>query len=364
MNRDSSSPLDRFDLSFPLIQGGMGIGISRGNLAGAVMREGCVGVIASSQLGYMYPRYREDPFAYDLEALESEIRIARERSAGKGALGVNLMVAARRYPEYARALGKMPIDILFCGAGLPLDLPEYVADPAMLLGVILSSAKALTLLCKVWDKKYARIPDLVVFEGSDAGGHLGFSQEEIENNRCESIEAMIDNSKETIAYYQSKYKKRMLVYAAGGIHDGHDIKRYLDLGADGVQLGTRFAVTDESSAHPLLKQRLVACEKEAIRLTKSPSGMIGRCIATRFVNDVNNQTENIAVSDCIGCLRNCDPGDTPFCLYKAVVSAMRGDVESGMVLCGSQAYKIDTTLRVRELIDELRQSLKEAYENG
>jgi len=361
MKSNVSTSLDRFNLTFPCIQGGMGIGISRGALAGAVMREGCIGVIASAQLGFMHPRYRENPFDYDLEALEHEIKIARQTSSGNGILGVNLMVASRRYPDYARALGRMPIDILFCGAGLPLDLPEYVNNPDILLGVILSSAKALTLLCNVWDKKYARIPDLVVFEGCAAGGHLGFTREAIENNTCETVETMLEKSKETIEFYQSKHKKRMRVYVAGGIHDGYDMKHYLDLGADGVQLGTRFAVTDESSAPSHIKQRLVACVKEEIRLTKSPSGMIGRCLTTRFAEEINSQTENISVNDCIGCLRNCDPNDTPFCLYGAIIAAIRGDIESGMILCGSQAYRIDKTLSVKELIEELRQSLKDAY---
>jgi nitronate monooxygenase len=354
--------LHQHTLNLPIIQGGMGIGVSLGNLAGAVMQQGCMGVISAAQPGYKEADFYKNTFNANIRALNREIAKARQIGQGKGMLGVNVMVAARRYKEYIKAIGLMDIDCIISGAGLPLDLPELVDNKNILLAPIVSSRKAAELICKVWDKRHQRVPDFIVIEGSLAGGHLGFKKEDLINETCESLDDILVQVKEMIGYYEQKYERKIHIFVAGGIYTGADITHYLKNGADGVQIGTRFIATYECDAHPSFKQSFINCNPEDIKLTKSPSGFPGRARSTPFMEMVNKRQENIKVEKCVACLIPCNPSDTPYCITDALIQSVSGRVEQGLVFTGTNGYRIDKIVSVNELVNQLKDEMVQAYE--
>ena len=164
----------------PVIQGGMGVGVSLSNLAGAVASCGGIGIISTAQIGYREPDFYRNPFQANFRALAAEIRRAKEK-AGNGIIGVNIMVATRRYADYVREAVKAGADLIISGAGLPTELPELVKGTSTKIAPIISNLKGAKVILKYWEKKHSRIPDLLVVEGPMAGGHLGFSAEELDH---------------------------------------------------------------------------------------------------------------------------------------------------------------------------------------
>ncbi len=353
--------LHNHTLELPIIQGGMGIGVSLGNLAGAVMKQGCMGVISAAQPGYREDDFYKNTFEANVRALKKEIDKARNIGQGNGVLGVNVMVAARRYKDYIKEIAKMDIDCIISGAGLPLDLPDLVKDRHILLAPIVSSRKAGELICKVWDKRYHRAPDFIVIEGYEAGGHLGFKKEDLLNETCESLDDILVQVKEMIKLYEDKYQRKIHVFVAGGIYTGSDIVHYLNNGADGVQMGTRFIATDECDAHHDFKQALINSKQEDIKLTKSPSGFPGRAYSTSFMDMVNKRKENIQVKKCVACLVPCNPNDTPYCITDALIQSVSGFVDQGLVFTGTNGYRLDKLVSVQQLLADLKFEMECAY---
>ena len=236
----------RFDhrtLQLPIIQGGMGVGVSLSSLAGHVMKEGAMGVISAAHPGYRRPDFRKDSIAANCAAIHEECARARAISEGNGLLGINIMVASTDYDTYVRAAIDAGVDAIISGAGLPLHLPKLTKDSDVLLAPIVSSARAAHLILRTWDKHYQTCPDFIVVEGSEAGGHLGFSREELEEGRCQPLDAIVREVLGLLAPYEERYQKKIRVFAAGGIFDGNDIARMLRLGADVVKMATRFNAT-------------------------------------------------------------------------------------------------------------------------
>lgn len=334
----------------PVIQGGMGVGISLSRLAGSVAACGGVGVISTAQIGWREPDFREHPFEANYRAIGKEIQKAREIAEG-GIIGVNIMVATQRYEEYVKTAVKAGVDLIISGAGLPIDLPKYVEGTKKKIAPIVSSLKSLNVICRMWERKYKKAPDLVVIEGPKAGGHLGFSREELDTFTDESYDGVIRSIIEKVKEYGEKFSKKIPVVVAGGIYDRADMDHALSLGADGVQMGTRFVTTEECDAAPEYKQAYIRAEKEDICIVQSPVGMPGRAIKNAFMDRV--KTEKCRIEHCYHCIVTCRPAEIPYCITQALVNAAEGRVEDALLFCGSNACRSHKIEKVEDIMKEL-----------
>lgn len=333
----------------PIIQGGMGVGISLGGLAGAVAKEGAIGIISTAQIGFREEDFYENPIAANLRAMAKELKKART-IAPKGIIGFNIMVATNKYEEYVKAAVKAGADLIISGAGLPMDLPAFVGKCKTKLLPIVSSKRAANLILKRWDRKYATTADAIVVEGPMAGGHLGFKSEELDDldslnaHYDEEIQAIIN----TVASYEQKYEKEIPVIVAGGIRTREDMEHCFSLGAKGIQVATKFVTTEECDADLRYKQTYINCSKEQICIVKSPVGMPARAIRNEFLDKV--ERERIAPKHCYQCLAKCDRANIPYCITEALIHAAKGEVEDAILFCGADAYKETKIRTVREVL--------------
>ena len=334
----------------PIIQGGMGIGISRSNLASSVSKNGGIGVISGVNIGYDELDFGSNTLESNLRALKKHISIAKEKS-NNGIIGVNLMVAMTNYEEHVKVAVNSGCDIIISGAGLPLKLPSLVKNSNTKIAPIVSSSKAASVILKMWDKKDNTTADMIIVEGPKAGGHLGFTNEDLDN--INSID--YDNEfKEVlkIAYnYGKKYGKEIPVIAAGGISSSSDVKKYIDMGASGVQVGTRFVTTHECDADYNFKNAYINAKKEDIKIVKSPVGLPGRAIKNKFIDTISLTKPKI--TKCYNCLVPCNPKETPYCISTALINAVKGNIDDALLFCGAYAYKINEIQSVSEVINEL-----------
>ncbi len=334
----------------PIIQGGMGVGVSRSKLAGAVAKEGGIGIISTAQIGYDEPDFNKHQIESNLLAIKKHLKLAKENSKG-GVVGVNIMVATKQYEKYVNAACEGGADVIISGAGLPISLPELVAGFKTKIAPIVSSIKAASVILKMWDKKYKRTADFIVIEGPLAGGHLGFSKEQLNQiddlDYDNEIKGIIECKKE----YEAKYNQSIPVVVAGGIYDKEDIKHALDLGADGVQIATRFVVTEECDASQEYKNAYLAAKEEDVKIVISPVGMPGRALRNPFLSTVDKG--RVAVKKCYNCLEHCNPKDTPYCITKALINAVEGNIEEGLIFCGAKVHKLTQMTTVKNIFEEL-----------
>lgn len=320
----------------------MGVGVSLSNLAGAVASCGGVGIISTAQIGYRDPDFAKKPIECNLKAIGEEIAKAR-KIAKCGIIGVNIMVATKKYEEYVKAAVSAGVDLIISGAGLPMTLPELVGNEKTKIAPIVSSKKSLSVISKYWKKKYDRKPDLVVVEGPEAGGHLGFSKEDLETITKEVYD------EEVKAIIELAEEMDTPVVVAGGVYDRSDMEHYLEMGAKGVQMATRFVTTEECDASYAYKQAYINAKKEDIVLVKSPVGMPGRAIHNEFLDRVASGER--FMKGCRQCVSTCDPATTPYCITEALINAVEGNVKEGLLFCGSNAYranKIETVAKIME----------------
>ncbi|MCK4258152.1 MAG: nitronate monooxygenase [Halanaerobiales bacterium] len=348
--------LGKLVAAVPIIQGGMGIGISRSKLASAVANEGGIGVISGVQIGFDEPDYEENVDEANVRGLRKEIRKARELSP-KGILGVNLLVAMNNYKEMVKAAIEEKVNVIISGAGLPKNLPDLIKGSSIKIAPIVSSGKAARLISKLWDSKHGYVPDAVIVEGPEAGGHLGFTVDQLKRFPKIELTDIVKDVIEVLKPFQEKYKKMIPVIAAGGIFDGADIAKFLKLGASGVQLGTRFVVTDECDADIKYKEAYINSKKEEIQLVKSPVGLPGRAIRNEFVKKL--EAGNIMVKKCYNCLKTCDLESAPYCINQALIRAVKGDIQGGLIFAGSNAGRVDRIISVRELMHQLIRETEE-----
>lgn len=333
----------------PIIQGGMGVGISLHKLAAAVAREGGIGVISAAQPGFREPDFYTNTFDANMRALAREIKLAKEESDG-GIIGVNIMVAVTHYEDFVKCCIENGADLIVSGAGLPMDLPKFAAGSDIKLAPIVSSAKACKVIFSRWVKKYDRLPDLLVIEGPKAGGHLGFKAEEVMSidNFDDEILKIIETKKE----FEEKYNKTIPVVFGGGVYSKEDVKHCIeDLGLDGVQMATRFVATEECDADIAFKEAYIKAKLEDVKIVKSPVGMPGRALNNHFIKDI--VPEGCKVSRCFKCLVHCDPKTIPYCISKALFNGANGDIDNALVFCGENVYKIDKISTVKDIIDEV-----------
>lgn len=334
----------------PIIQGGMGVGVSRSKLAGAVAAEGGIGIISTAQIGYDEAEFEQDPAAANRKAIGKHIRLAKEKASG-GLVGVNIMVALRDYEDHVKAAVAAGADVIISGAGIPAKLPEYVKGSSTKIAPIVSSAKAARVLLQRWEKKYDRTADFVVIEGPKAGGHLGFSREELEDIDGLDYDHRIREIIQTVQEFAVHFHQDIPVIVAGGIFTAQDVKHAVELGADGVQVASRFVVTKECDASQAYKEAYIHGTADEIEIIKSPVGMPGRALHNHFLEKV--QKGRIPVKKCYGCMRQCDVNKIPYCITDALTKAVRGDVENGLIFCGAEIGRIHEMTTVHDLMKEL-----------
>ncbi len=334
----------------PIIQGGMGVGISLSGLAAAVARTGAIGVIAAAGIGVLRADALRDLPGANLAALRGEIRHARTMT--DGIIGVNVMVALSDFSALATAAMQEGADIIFAGAGLPLDLPGLRPEGSRTrLVPIVSSARALRIIARRWLERYHYPPDAVVVEGPLAGGHLGFRPEQIGDQR-HALERLVPEVAEEARRLERISGRPIPVIAAGGIYTGQDIYRFMSNGADGVQMATRFVGTTECDAAPGFKQAYIDARQDDIVIIQSPVGMPGRAIRNRF-------TDNAAAGDrrpfhCpYHCIATCDVASSPYCIAIALKNAREGNFDEGFAFAGANAYRVTRIIPVSELVAEL-----------
>lgn len=359
----------------PVIQGGMGVGISLHRLAGAVAKAGGMGLISTAQIGFREPDFKTNFVEANLRAIRNEFKKARE-IAPEGAIGFNIMVATKHYDMWVKEAVKAGADAIISGAGLPVSLPEY-AEAAYeemkavgkkllrrtKLAPIVSTSKAAMVICKMWDRKYHRVPDFVVVEGPLAGGHLGFTKEQLAQYGADSTD--VETSYDQAAYdeevkaimkvvkgYEDKYETHIPVVTAGGIYTHEDVKHQFELGAEGVQVATRFVTTRECDAPDAYKQTYIEASKEDIVITQSPVGMPGRAILNPFLKKIK-EGERSAIKSCFQCLEHCDIKTIPYCITRALVNAAEGDEDAALLFCGSNAFRSDRIETVEEVMNAL-----------
>ena len=346
----------------PIVQGGMGVGISLSGLASAVANEGGIGVIAANSIGMLDPEYYASHKDANAIALRKEIRKAKEMSSG--IIGVNIMVAVNDFHALLTVAIEEKVDMVFFGAGLPLKgIPvEALRTSGVKVVPIVSSTRAAGLIFKSWLKKYKDVPDAVVVEGPKAGGHLGFKEDQIDDPDF-ALERILLDVVAVIKDYEDKFRRNIPVIAAGGVFTGTDIYKLFKLGASGVQMGTRFVATHECDADIRFKESYVACNEEDIEIIKSPVGMPGRAIKSSFLKDIASG-KKMKLRCAWKCLKSCDIKTARYCISLALDNARKGILEKGFVFAGSNAFRINNIISVKELLQELQKQYLCAREHG
>ncbi len=340
------------EINIPIVQGGMGIGVSLSNLATAVINEGGIGTISAAQPGFREPDFWKNYKASceaNYRALTKEINKVRANTNEDGFLAVNILCASRDYANLAKTAVANKADAIVSGAGLPLDLPKYTKGTTTANIPIVSSSRVLNIIMRKWQKKYDVIPDAIVVEGPKAGGHLGVKYEEIENSKITSLmERLID-----VKSYLDKNDLEIPIIVAGGVYSNADIYEYLAKGASAVQLGTRFVATEECDAHANFKQMFIAANEEDVVYVKSPVGYPGRALRNNLTEQIKE--EYIMPDKCIACVTPCKGRDesTPYCISERLSMAVTGEVEDGLVFSGANGYRPEEISTVHQVIQEL-----------
>ena len=353
------------ELSVPIIQGGMGIGISLSGLASAVANGGGIGVISAAGIGMLEPDFNRNAKEANGRALRREIKKAREVTAG--VIGINIMVALSDYYDLLHIAADEGVDVVILGAGLPLKIPKILlpdrsGKTAVKVIPITSSARAAKLIFQYWEKNYNHVPDAVVVEGPLAGGHLGFKKEHIDNPDY-TLEKILPEVVSVLKPYEESFNKSVPVIAAGGVYTGADIYKFIQSGAQGVQMATRFVATHECDASAAFKEAYVKCKKEDLTIIDSPVGLPGRAIKNRFLDDISAGIKK-PIKCPWKCLKTCDVDDSPYCICIALTNAKKGMLEKGFAFAGANAYRINTITSVRELINTLLIEYQTAAASG
>jgi len=356
----NSVKIGKYTIEKPIIQGGMGVGISWDQLAGNVSKEGGLGVISSVGTGY----YKDKEFAgklvanrplsevnfYSKDGFEAIIKSARE-IAGDKPLAANILYAISGYGDVVRNACELGIDIIITGAGLPTNMPEFTEGyPDVALVPIVSSAKALKIICKRWKKRYDRLPDAVIVEGPKSGGHQGFTYEQ-----CKMPEFQLENIVAPVVEEAALWGD-MPIFAAGGVWDKNDIEEMMALGAKGVQMGTRFIGTYECDAHANFKKVLLDAKEDDIQLMGSPVGYPAQGVVTKLTHLVAKREgpDIKCISNCVApCNRGEEAKEVGFCIADRLSDAYEGNLETGLFFSGTNGYKLNEIISVQELMTKL-----------
>ncbi len=337
----------------PIIQGGMGVGISLSGLASAVANEGGIGVIAANAIGMLEPDYYSNGKEANKRALRNQIRKARQLS--RGIIGVNIMVAINDFHDLLQVSIEEKIDIVFLGAGLPLKgIPvKELREAGVKVVPIVSSARATALIFRYWQKNYHTIPDAVVVEGPKAGGHLGFKENQIHDPQF-ALEHLVPAVAAEIENFEKQTGKSIPVIAAGGIFNGADIYKFFKLGASGVQMATRFVATHECDADEKFKKTYIDCKEEDIKIIKSPVGLPGRAIRNNFLEEVDSGKRKVFRCPW-QCLDHCAAENAQYCISIALNNARKGKLSHGYAFAGANVHRVKSIVPVKELLMQLKE---------
>lgn len=347
-----------FTLKYPLIQGGMGVGISWDKLAGAVAFTGCGGTVSSAGTGYwntsnlrmINSRPLKPANFNNSQNLIDIIRSAIEKSQGYGAVGVNILCALTEYSRQVRAAIEGGARYIISGAGLPLRLPEYARGADIALIPIVSSPRVVDLLCRRW-KRHGRLPDAIILEGPKSGGHQGYTYEQ-----CFQPEYQLEAMTPSVLKACKNWGNIPLI-VAGGVWNRFDIERFIDMGVAGVQMATRFIGTHECDASPVFKRVLLNSRKEDIQLLKSPVGYPARGVVTTPLM----QRVRAGVRPRIPCISNCvepcnhgqESNKVGYCIADALGDAWMGKLDTGMFFSGSNGYRLNQLEHVEDLVAKI-----------
>jgi len=333
----------------PIVQGGMGVRVSLAPLAAAVANEGGIGTISGIGLGDIHAsaaHFRET----SRQALIDEIQKAHALT--KGLLAVNIMGALSNAADLVRAAIENGVRIIVFGAGLPMRLPEIVQDPQIKLIPIISSSRVAQLIQRTWKNKFDRKVDGFILEGPLAGGHLGYSLEQLADPESCSLERTLPEVLQAVAPYEDESGEKIPVIVAGGIFDGMDMHRMLQLGASAVQMGTRFVCTTECSASEEFKQAYLDATEEDVTIVKSPVGLPGRALRNRFLKAIA-AGERPRIRCSYRCLTTCKVKDSKYCIAQALFNSVSGDVDHGLIFCGTNVSRVQRIQSVKELFEEM-----------
>lgn len=339
----------------------MGVGVSLSGLAVAVANEGGVGVISSAGLGLIHRNPALNFLEANIEGLKKELRNAKEKT--KGIIGVNIMVAMSNFADLVRTAISEKADIIFSGAGLPMELPKFLqSDSVTKLVPIVSSGRAAKLICEKWKSNYNYLPDAIVVEGPKAGGHLGFKRDQLDDAQY-SLEELVQDVVKDVRRFEDKYQQEIPVIAAGGIYTGDDIFNIMEKGARGVQMGSRFVTTEECDASMVFKQTYINASESDMEIIQSPVGMPGRAINNNFIEKVK-QGLKMPVSCPFHCIKTCEVSSSPYCIIVALYNAYKGNMEGGYAFGGSNAYLATKISTVKEIFRELLADLQAAMDRS
>ena len=327
----------------PLVQGGMGIGVSLSNLAAAVANEGGIGTISGVQIGFREPDFLRDPVGANLRAIKKEIQKAREKT--KGIIAMNFMAAMNNYELYVKKAVEEKIDLIVSGAGLPFALPKLVKGTNTKIAPIVSSVKAAKIIIRSYLKS-DRLPDALIVEGPLAGGHLGFKMEDLLENKCKSLIDIVKEVKLLLSTFEEEYKVKIPLIAGGGIRTRDDINGLKEAGADGFQIGSLFVPTTECDAHQNFKSAYINACDDKIRIIKSPVGMPGRAIETNFLT----QGDRI-IKKYHKCMPDCNPKKIPYCISQGLINSVEG--RDGLIFSGANLSEVNRMTTVKEVINNL-----------
>ena len=339
-------------LTVPILQGGMGVGVSLGGLAGAVAACGGMGCISTADTGYREPDFEKDPVSANRRALAAEIAKAKKIAGGAGIVAINAMVATQNYADAVKTAVEAGVDAIVSGAGLPLELPGLVGKADVALAPIVSSGRAAKLILRRWAKAFGRTADFVVIEGCKAGGHLGFAEEDLLAGKCQTLDEILPEVLAEVKPFEEQFGRAIPVFVAGGVYTGEDMAHYMKQGAAGVQIATRFIPTYECDASQAYKDVLLNASAEDVRIIHSPVGMPGRALNTPLVQKLS-EGMRFPPKRCARCLKGCNPAQVPYCITHALIEAVKGNVEEGLFFCGAKVGRLDKMRSVRALMDEL-----------
>lgn len=346
--------IGNLETKIPIIQGGMGVGISLSGLAAAVAKEGGIGVIATAGIGMLEPDFLTNYKEANIRVLKNEIRKARKQT--NGLIGVNVMLALSDFDDLVLTAVDEGIDLVLMGAGLLLKIPETLtlerikSIPTKFIPIV-SSANVAKIIFHHWAKKYNHVPDAVVVEGPLAGGHLGFKKDHIFDPDYQ-LEKILPEVLSVLKVYEQQFSKKIPVIAAGGIYTGADIHKFIRMGAQGVQMATRFVATHECDASDEFKEAYINCKEEDIVIIDSPVGLPGRAIRNKFIKDVLDGHKKPFKCPWT-CLKTCDFNKVSYCIALALTNAKKGNLDDGFVFAGANAYKVNKIISVKELIGTL-----------
>ncbi len=333
----------------------MGIGISLSGLASAVANMGGIGVISTVGIGFLKEHPDKNYNKWHIDAIKNEIRKAKKLS--QGILGVNIMSVITNFSDMVKTSIEEGIDIIFAGAGLPLDLPKYLEKSYKTkLVPIVSSGRAASIICRKWKQNYDYLPDAFVVEGPKAGGHLGFKENQLDET-SNSLEHIVKEVRQVIQTIQKQFRKDIPIIAAGGIYSGSDAFHIMNEGASAVQLGTRFVATDECDASDGFKNAFIHAKEKDIRIINSPVGLPGRTIYNQFLKESGEGKRKPRICK-YNCIRTCDPKTTEYCIAEALLEAYRGNLEDGFAFTGSNAPKVSRVSTVKEVFESLKREYR------